>query len=350
MHDNTPQDRYEYLGDADGAAGGASSFFEDVDEAEPENSQHLDLRELSLEELVRMALAEAEAALPAWKTVEGAWRRQAHALDDSMPGEEVIPVRLRDGSSAWLELNDRVPKIFAEPVRSDRVILAALCAAGTTPVDHTARGDAERLWRAARAYVLLDGAGLAEPFDLDLILRAVGNNPRIGSIKPNELFDAWKLRVHDALIRHYRADYAALEEEERITELVEVAGRMDKVLVGLKELQGVLEEGGAAGLSRHRPRGDRYKGADPQRDVTAAALRDALMLKHREIAAFLEFSLPDDFQITGKIPAVKSAIERGRALLRQALADTNEYEHYMEQIRPELKDWHDYISSWPSHG
>jgi hypothetical protein len=344
MDDSTPQDRHEYLGDVDGAAGGASEFFGD-DEGTPRGGEDLsNLRELDLRDLVRRALAEVEVNLPAWEPGGDTPRRQAHALDDALPGERAIPVRLQNGSSAWLEITDRGAQIYAEPLRSDRIILALLTDA-TIPVDHTGRGDAERLWRAARVFVLLDSKGLVEPFDLDRIVEAAASDSQVASIEAHDLFDAWKLRPLDALIRHYCPNYAVLREEERVAVLVEVAKRMDAVTASLRELQGVLEEGRLGGLSRHRPRGDRYKGVDPQRDAKAAELRDALNLTHRQIAAVLDFPLPPDFQTTGKVPAVRNAIERGRKLLKQALPNEGEYDRYLHRISPELKSWYVYIST-----
>jgi len=261
-----------------------------------------------------------------------------------LPGEGAVAVRLGEGSTAWLELTNRGANVFSEPLRSDRTILAALVTSATVPVDHTNRGDAERLWRSARTYVLLDSKGLTEPFDLGRILDEARSDSRIRQIKPTDVFDAWKLRPHDALIRHYRSDYAGLSDEERAVILVECAQRVDAMLAAVRGLQDFLEEVDTTGLSKQRPRGDRYKGADPQRDVLAAELRGALGLKHREIAEFLDFPLPDSYRVTGKIPAVKNAIGRGEALLKQALSDEGEYDRYMERIEPELKVWHGYIS------
>jgi hypothetical protein len=243
-----------------------------------------------------------------------------------------------------LEITDRGAQLYEEPLRSDRTILALFTAA-TIPVDHTGRGDAERLWRAARVFVLLDSKGLVEPFDLDCIIDAAASDSQVASIKGPDLIDAWKLRPLDALIRHYRPNYAALREKERVAVLVEVAKKMDKVLTSLRDLQEVLEESPAGGLSRQRPRGDRYKGVDPQRDAKAAELRDALTLTHRQIAAVLDFPLPPDFQTTGKVPGVRNAIERGRKLLKQALPNEGEYDRYIHRIRPKLKSWYEYVSA-----
>ena len=91
------------------------------------------------------------------------------------------------------------------------------------------------------------------------------------------------------------------------------------------------------------------KNADPQRDVRAAELRDALGLTHRKIAAVLEFQLPESYHggdnapATYKIPTVKSAIKRGRELLKQVLTDDEEYEQYLERIKPGLKSWYEYF-------
>ena len=69
MDDSTSEERYEYLGDAEGAAGGASRFSDDEDDG-LEN-----LRELDLRELARRVLAEAEADLPMWGPVKDTPRR-----------------------------------------------------------------------------------------------------------------------------------------------------------------------------------------------------------------------------------------------------------------------------------
>jgi hypothetical protein len=277
--------------------------------------------------------------------LEGNPRRQAHALDDTLPGEGAVAVRLGDGSTAWLELTDKGAEVFSEPLRSDRVVLAALATSATIPVDHTNRGDAERLWCSAKTYVLLDRKGLAEPFDLGRILEAARSDPQLKQIEAPNLFDAWKLRLHDALMRRYRRDYAERSDEERLVFLVGCAKRVDAVLAAVRGLQDFLEEASITGSSKQRPRGDLYKGANPQRDVLAAELRNAMGLKHREIAEFLDFPLPDSYRDTGKIPAVKNAIGRGEALLKQALTGEGEYDRYMEQIEPGLKAWHEY-NSW----
>jgi hypothetical protein len=206
------------------------------------------------------------------------------------------------------------------------------------------------LWRAARAYVLLDSKGLMEPFDLNHIVEVAGNDPELGTIKGAELFDAWKLRLHDTLIRHYRPDYAALPDEERIGLLAQTAKRVDAMLSATRELQNCLEIGDATGLPRQRPRTDHYKGAAPQRDIRAAELSDALGLKHLEIATVLGLPVPNDYRAnkenlhggTYKIPAVIAAIERGRNLLKQALLSEEEYKNYMQLISPKVKDRYAY--------
>jgi len=338
MDDSTPQG---YPGEADAAAGNAPIDFVQEDRW---HKGLKDLRTLDLRDLAERVLEEAKADLWAWGPLGGSPRRQAHALDASLPGEGAVAVRLGEGSTAWLELTNRGANVFSEPLRSDRTILAALVTSATVPVDHTNRGDAERLWRSARTYVLLDSKGLMEPFDLARILEESRGDSRIGGIKQTDLLDAWKLRLHDALLRYYRPDYAELPDKERAVFLVECAKRVDAVLAAVRGLQDFLEEADITGSSKQRSRGDRYKGADPQRDVLAAELRGALGLKHREIAEFLDFPLPDSYRVTGKIPAVKNAIGRGEALLKQAFSDEGEYNRYIERIEPELKVWHEYIS------
>jgi hypothetical protein len=353
MDDSTPQDRHEYLGDADGAAGGASVFLDGDTLGGDEDLSNL--RELDLRDLVRRVLADVEANLPYWGPVKGWPRRQANALEDSLPGEKAIPVRLSNGRSGWLEITEEGAFIFSRPLRSDQTILAALCTARMIPINSTSGRKPERLRHAAQAYVLLDSKGLAEPFDLSQILEAARSDPQIGSIAAPELFDAWKLRLHDALIRHYRPEYAAAPDEERIALLAQTAKRVDAMLSAIRELQTFLEEGDARGLSKHQPVADRYKGVDPQRDIRAAELKDALGLKALEIAEVLEFTVPEDYHTnknihlhsistsgTYKIPAVTIAIERGRNLLRQALPNESEYENYMERIRPALRSWNEY--------
>jgi hypothetical protein len=346
MEDSTAKSRYE--GSHYDIAGPSSfdDYWDALYEDEPKRQVLRNLRNIDLRAVAYIALKDAEAALPTWGPVKDAPLRQAHALDDSLPGEDAEPVRLEDGRTVWVQLTDKGAQLFTEPVRSDRPILAALCTAGMIPVEHTGRGDAERLWRAARVYVLLDRKGLAEPFDLSRILNAARNDQQISSIEGPTLFDAWKLRLSDALIRHYRPDYAVLPEEERMALLVETAKRVDMTLMAVRGLQNFLEEGASAGLSKQRPRGDRYKGADLQRDVRAAELRDALGLKHREIAAMLEFPAPESYRVTGKIPVVKNAIDRGRKLLKQVLPDEEKYEHYLKRIETPLRSWYEYASGF----
>jgi hypothetical protein len=319
-------------------------YWDSIDEDESRRQVLRNLRNVDLREVASIALKDAEAALPTWETVKDAPLRQAHALDDSLPGEDAEPVRLQDGRTVWVQLTDEGARLFTEPLRSHRPILAALCTAGMTQVEHTGRGDAERLWRAARVYVLLSRKGLAEPFDLSRILNEARNDQQISSIGGPALYDAWKLDSIDALIRHYRPGYVVLPEEEQVALLVETAKRVDTMLSAVRGLQIFLEEGDAAGSSKQRPRGDRYKNADPQRDVRAAELRDALGLKHREIAAVLEFPLPESHRVMGKIPAVKNAIGRGRGLLKQVLPDEDKYELYLKRVETPLRGWYEYVS------
>jgi hypothetical protein len=64
MDGSTSEGRYEYPGDIDAAAGGASDFLDDEDDSAPEASKDLkNLRALDLRELARRAFAEAEADL-----------------------------------------------------------------------------------------------------------------------------------------------------------------------------------------------------------------------------------------------------------------------------------------------
>lgn len=330
MDDSTPDDRSEVWGDADGAA----TSFEDENDDTSKSYENLNLQELDLAELVRNVLVETEAALSTWGPVKGVPRREAHPLDDSVPGGDAVPVRLQNGTCAWLDITNAGAIIFTEPLRSDRTILAALCVSATLPVDPKGIGDSKRLWEAARVYVLLDNKGLMEPFNLGRII-----DQQIASVKSPDLFNAWKLRLHAALIRRYRSDYDALPEKERIALLVEAAKRVNATLSAVRGLQNFLEEGDTTGLSKQRPRTDHYKRAAPQRDIRAAELRDALGLKHHEIAMVLGFPLPNDYRVTYKVPAVSSAIRRGQKLLKQALPSKGEYENYMQRMGPALENW-----------
>jgi hypothetical protein len=97
MDDSTSHGPWTYPGDADAAAGGASDLFA----REGDGYKDLeDLRAFDLRELARCALEDAEGGLWAWGPIEGVPRRQAHALDSSLPGEGAVPVRLRNGFAA----------------------------------------------------------------------------------------------------------------------------------------------------------------------------------------------------------------------------------------------------------
>jgi hypothetical protein len=148
--------------------------------------------------------------------------------------------------------------------------------------------------------------------------------------------DAWqaeaRLSLAEAVLQHYHPDFDDRPKGERIDLLINAARHMDEVLRALEALQEFIQAGRLGGRARK-------KAAEPQGDVRAAELKDALDLKRREIGEILGVPLSDDDRKQGGHKGVANMIWRGRKLLKDNLQEEG-YKQHIANIRTDLKRRH----------
>jgi len=242
-------------------------------------------------------------------------------------------VRLKDGRTVWVKLHRwgeqrdyQAPQVFAEPLPTDRAIIAALAVLEARPVDPKRVPVVLRIRDALRD--IADGAAR----DLNEVALT---DPVLKSAKVSDLYATDDLVLPIALLRHYRnTDFETVSEEERVAMLQRLCGHLKELLEAAYKVQAFLESGGPKGLPTSRVR-------EIERCMVAAELKDALRLSYREVGEALKIPLDAEYYaLKGSNKRAEDMVRRGRELLVQVLGDEETYDMHLEAIRPALDRWH----------
>ena len=201
---------------------------------------------------------------------------------------------------------------------------------------------ATRIYRqGAHLYVGMEEARQAaaeEPdklkVELDAVEKAIKADPAVlGDAGTDALQAAARIAVVEDALRRYHPDFDGKSRGERIELLMHGARRMDEAWRALDAFAEFVQGGRTGGRAKR-------KAPDPQLDLRAAELRDALYLTQREIGEVLgvpryesEESIHDGNRRVGR------AIDRGRKLFDDNLGKDG-YTAHIDRVRDDLRRRH----------
>lgn len=279
-----------------------------------------------LNELARRRLAQLEkAGLPS--LVRGSHDTVRLRLLD---GREV---HFRLGPEDW-QYQYKGARRVPGSERMERAILAALVALEAGPVgpSRETEKNSKVIRQGAHLRVGMQEAMRAGADELETTQKAIEDDP----VLEDAGSDAWqaeaKMSFAEVLLRHYHPDFDNRSKAQRIDLLMNTSRHIDEALRRLEALQEYVQAGRVGGRARK-------KAADPQSDVLAAELKDALDLKHREIGEILSVPPSDTDKIKGGHRAVAGMVKRGRNLLVNNLG-TEGYRKHLETVRAPLRRQH----------
>lgn len=262
-------------------------------------------------------------------------------------GESAIPTPLVGGRTGWLQLHAdeqefgyKGAEVFEKSPWANQAILSALTVLEAQPIGP---GDTklEEIRKAARLRVAVQRAGLGlglEEFLKPNHRKEVMRNPCFKGYGIPDWMNARKLSFHEAWLKYYRPDFDALPDKDKVALLIEACKFVNEQLEAARRLQTFFERGGPGGLPKH-------KGADPELDIWAAELRDALGLEWGKIGEILGKPLPKAYYgDNGTLPKydhqeARNMGKRGRKRLKRELKEEG-YDQHIEARRPDLKRWH----------
>jgi hypothetical protein len=150
----------------------------------------------------------------------------------------------------------------------------------------------------------------------------LGTTPQLSVVVP------WATQ----LIEHYHPNFSDWPQEQRTDYLMRTLDKLREASKGVEGLQGHLEH---AGPQKYRAVPSVRK---PERDVTAALLREVLDFSTLRIGEELEFSPPSEPGIKREHPAVRMAIGRGLGLLEHCFG-VEGWQGKKRRMRDERARW-----------
>lgn len=226
--------------------------------------------------------------------------------------------------------------------RTERAELSKLIASQTDPVGprrapETAEdGEVYRL--GAALYVGMQEAreagADAGADEWEVAERAVEADPAVLNHAGTDAFQAAaRMSFVEGVLRQRHPDFDGRSRGERIELLRLGARRMDEAWRAVNAFSEFVQGGRVGG----RPK---RKIPDPQLDLRAAELKNALDLEHREIGEILRVPQTEkEVREHGGNRAVGHSITRGQKLFISNLGEDG-YRTHIEAVRPYLRRWH----------
>lgn len=226
--------------------------------------------------------------------------------------------------------------------RTERAELAGVIAlepgpAGPTrePKTKEDRKATAKIYRqGAHLYVGMQEAMEAGTNELDAVEKAIEADPvLLEDAGSDALQAAFRMSLVEDVLKRYHPDFDRRSRGERIDLLIRGAQHMDAAWRALDAFHEFVQAGRVGGRARR-------KANDPQQDVRAAELKDALDLYHREIGDILRVpptEAEDSHQ--GGHRQVGHMIERGRKLFINNLGEGG-YQRHIEAVRADLRQRH----------
>jgi hypothetical protein len=169
--------------------------------------------------------------------------------------------------------------------------------------------------------------------DLEAVKRAVAADPTVLENAGSDAMQAAaRMPFVEDVLRRYHPDFCDRPREERIDLLIQGSQHVDPAWRALDALREFVQSGSQEGREKR-------KSPDPQLDVRAAELKEALGLTHREIGKILHVPRTQTDVHQGGHRRVGHIIERGRRLLIENLGEAG-YSAHIEDVRADLRRRH----------
>lgn len=253
-----------------------------------------------------------------------------------------IRLQLLDGRQIPFRLRPETHRVYYGGARRDEasevteyVEIARLVALEAGPIGPYRDTEKNvRVYRqGAHLHVGMQEAGEAGADDLEAVERAVRVDPAVLEDAGTDAMQAAaRMSSVEDVLRRYHPGFGDKPRGERIDLLIQGSHHVDRAWRALDALREFVQAGSAEGRARR-------KSPDPQLDVRAAELKDALGLMHREIGKILHVPRTQTDVHQGGHRRVGHMIERGRRLLIDNLGEAV-YSAHIEAVRADLRRRH----------
>ena len=253
---------------------------------------------------------------------------------------DTIRLQLGDGRQIPFRLEPETRQLYYGGARRDdaselaeRAELAGLIALQPDPVgpirEPETAEDGKVYHEGAALYAGMQEAREAGADEWDVVEKAVGADRAVlGDAGSDALQAAVRMEAVEDILKRYHPEFDGRSRGERIELLRLGARRMDEAWRAIDAFVEFVHGGRTDGRATRKP-------PDPQLDLRAAELKDALGFTHRQIGEILLVPRTETDVNQGGQRNIGRMVERGQQLLKNALGEAG-YSAHIEAVKPDL--------------